>query len=201
MTETDQESPSAATLDIHGDETTTGEENGLPDDGFADEGPTLMNFRPAQPGTPEALKIELAAAENRALRAYADLDNYKKRFQRELDRQRDIERERFLNVILSVADNLRRALNVADAESSPYRDGLLSVMRQIDNTLKDFGVEEIPAEKGMIMDPNVHDAITALTIPGAPHESIIEVVEPGYKMGDRILRPAKVVVAKSENDD
>jgi molecular chaperone GrpE len=170
-------------------------------DEFEEDEPTLMGFRPPAAGSEAALRAEIAAAENRALRAYADLDNYKKRFDRELARQRDVERERFLNVVLGVADNMRRALNVPDAEASPYREGLLTVVRQIDNALRDFGVETITAEKGQIMDPNIHEAITTLTIPDAEHESIVEVVEPGYMMGDRVLRPARVVVAKSEEDD
>jgi molecular chaperone GrpE len=147
-----------------------------------------------------ALRAELDAAENRALRAYADLDNYKKRFQRELDRQRDQERDRFLNSVLSISDNLRRALDVPNAEASPYRDGLMTVMRQIENVLRDFNVEPIPAEIGRQMDPNIHEAVTTLSIPGKEHGSIVAVTEPGFKMGDRVLRPTKVVVVKNEED-
>ncbi len=147
-----------------------------------------------------ALRTELDAAEARAMRAYADLDNYKKRFDREIARQRDTERERFLNEVLLIADNLRRALNVKGAENSPYREGLLTVMRQIDNMLKGFGVEPIAAEQGMAMDPNIHEAITTMNVAGAPHESILELVEPGYMMGERVLRPARVVVATSADD-
>ena len=154
---------------------------------------------PIQPPSQQSHEQMLSDAENRTLRAYADLDNYKKRFDRELTRQRDVERERFLNSTLAIADNLRRALRVDNAESSPYREGLLSVMRQFDNLLRDFGVEPISAERGQLMDPNIHEAVTAISMPGAAHESIIEVLDPGYRMGERVLRPARVVVAKTDD--
>jgi molecular chaperone GrpE len=148
----------------------------------------------------EKLRSELDSAEARVLRAYADLDNYKKRFDREIARRLDIDRDKFINSILSVADNLRRALRVTNDESSPYREGLLSVLRHIDASLREFGAEQIPAEKGQQMDPMLHEAITTLTVPGVEHGSIIEVAEPGYGVGDRVVRPAKVVVAKSEDE-
>ena len=72
-------------------------------------------------------------------------------------------------------------------------------MRQFDNLLRDFGVEPISAERGQPMDPNIHEAVTAISMPGAAHESIIEVLDPGYRMGERVLRPARVVVAKTDD--
>jgi molecular chaperone GrpE len=133
----------------------------------------------------EKLTAELAASEARVLRAYADFDN---------------ERDKFIHSLLGVADNLRRALRLDKDESSPYRDGLLSVMRNIDNILKDFGAEQIPAEKGLQMDPHLHEAVTTLSVPGVEHGSIIEVAEPGYVIGERVVRPAKVIVAKAEDE-
>jgi molecular chaperone GrpE len=151
-------------------------------------------------GADHNLRSELDAAEARVLRAYADLDNYKKRFDREIARQLDGQRDKFIHSILGVADNLRRALRVENEESSPYRDGLLSVMRHIDNALADLGATQVLAEKGQQMDPNIHEAVTTLSVPGVEHGAIIDIAEPGYAVGDRVVRPAKVVVAKSDDE-
>ncbi len=137
---------------------------------------------------------ELAHAQDQARRALADLDNYRKRFERELERLRAQDRETLLRDLLPVVDNLERALATADLDAPISRAGIEAVHRQLLGVLKRYGVETVEA-KGKPYEPEWHEVIgTAQT--GANEGTVTEVTEPGYRMGAHCLRPARVIVEK-----
>jgi molecular chaperone GrpE len=138
---------------------------------------------------------ELADVQDKYLRALADLDNYRKRYDRELARNLEQERERLIKELLPVADSLDRAVSTENASTSPWFEGLLAVRRQVDTFLRGYGVEKINVTKGEHFSPAWHEAVAALAIPDTPQGIILDVAEPGYKIGGKVLRPARVIVA------
>lgn len=148
----------------------------------------------------EPLEERLAAAEAEAERHLDDLrrlaaefDNYRKRVAR--DHERIVERagERLLNELIPVLDDLERALEAAEQhEEAKLEDGVRLVHRRLAETLQKEGVAEI--ETNGRFDPHVHEAL--LSRPSDAEEgSVVEVLQRGYRLGDRVLRPARVVVA------
>ena len=132
---------------------------------------------------------------DRALRLQADMENYRRRQQRLAQDQVEAERERLLKAYLEIVDDLERAL-AAPAHNGGVREGVELTHRAALQRLKKEDVERIDA-RGQRFDPAWHDAVS--TVPGrqlgvAP-ETVVRVLEPGYRLGDRLLRPARVVVA------
>jgi molecular chaperone GrpE len=141
---------------------------------------------------------ELAAAEDRWRRALADLDNLRKRYARELAREREAERARVAAAWLPVLDNLERALAHAARDTASDRDalveGLRSVREQALEVLASLGYPR-QDEAGVPFDPARHEAISVVEDPKAPPGTVVRVLHPGYGQGDRQLRPAAVAVA------
>jgi molecular chaperone GrpE len=133
---------------------------------------------------------------DRALRLQAEMDNYRKRQQRLAQDSVDAERERLLRGFLLVVDNLERALAVQPGDGRGLREGIQLTHQAALQLLRREGVEPVGAQ-GQPFDPRRHEAVTTVdhAWKGLPANSIAEVVEPGYRQGDRLLRPAKVVVA------
>lgn len=147
----------------------------------------------AESGT-DALNQELARIEDRYKRALADLDNYRKRASREVDRRASEVRESTIRDWLDVVDSVERAIQIEP--QGPCREGLQAVMQQIDSVLAREGVTRTGAP-GEEFDPERHDAVA--TRPGdgtAPH-TVVEVPRSGFALGDRVIRPAQVVVARA----
>jgi molecular chaperone GrpE len=105
----------------------------------------------------------------------------------------DAERERLLQQILPVVDNLNRALTHRNQDQMTFKQGVELVYRQLMGVLKAEGVKLIQTE-GQPFDPTLHEAI-AVTNDAADSGLIVEEVERGYKLGDKLLRPARVVVS------
>jgi molecular chaperone GrpE len=157
------------------------------------------------PGDPEAARIaaleaQLAAAEkekkenwDKYLRSVADLENYRKRAKRDLDDARADAKTRVLKEILPVVDNLERAMQ-HETEGSPVLEGIKLVHRQFQTALERVDVTIVDA-MGKPFDPNLHEAIGQEESDAAPG-TIVKVLQTGYRLGDRLLRPALVVVAK-----
>ncbi|MEJ2733100.1 MAG: nucleotide exchange factor GrpE [Anaerolineae bacterium] len=154
---------------------------------------------------------------DRALRMQADMDNYRKRQQRWAQDQIEAERHRLLNAYLQVVDDLERALTAAGGDDAPpdhgtgvhpaglgpaglhgagLRTGVELTHRAALQFLQKEGVEPIEA-RHQPFDPNWHEAVatTSRNGSGLPSGTIIEVLETGYRLDGRLLRPAKVVVA------
>ncbi len=133
---------------------------------------------------------------NRALRLQADMENYRRRQQRLAQDRITGERARLLNSFLQVVDDLERALSAPTGSAEDLRQGLQLTHRSAVNMLAKEGVQSITAV-GQAFDPNWHDAVATVGRNGTnvAADTVVRVVEPGYRQGDRLLRPAKVVVA------
>ncbi len=139
------------------------------------------------------LQQQLQDMEDRWKSAAADLDNYRKRFERELERLRFAERDMVLREWLAVVDNMERALNAEkSSEANPWYQGMQAIYQQMMGILGLFRVTRL-SPKGEPFDPVRHDAVATADLKGEPEGIIAEVVEPGYMINDRILRPAKVI--------
>src|SRR6266487_5196598 len=151
---------------------------------------------PAGDTTPDtaALPPEVSALKDRYLRLAADFDNFRKRTAQETDRRAAAQKEAFIRELLPVIDNLERAL-ASDASVSPeqLRQGLQMTLQQLYQLLRQHGIE--PEESlGQPFDPLRHEAVGSRSVPSQPDHVVLEVFERGYRRGQEVLRPAKVVV-------
>lgn len=135
----------------------------------------------------------------RLVRTTADLENFRKRTKREIDDAKIEARARVLKEMLPVIDNLERA--VAHAETgvpaAAVIDGVKLVLRQFAQALERGEVTPVEAES-LPFDPSVHEAISQIETSDHPPGTVVQVYQRGYKIGDRLLRPALVVVAKAK---
>jgi molecular chaperone GrpE len=148
-------------------------------------------------GAPAArdLTAELAALEDRYKRALADLDNYRKRSRRDVERRAYEQREAVLRDWLEVADSIERAITMAPDPDNPLYQGLTAVLDQIEEVMRRQGVRRVGAA-GEPFDPERHEAVAVDRTADLPNRTVVELVRPGYALGDRILRPAQVIVAQ-----
>jgi molecular chaperone GrpE len=133
--------------------------------------------------------------DDRLLRLAADFDNYKKRAARERQEYVAFANERLLKELLPILDDLERALDAAEQhEEAQLEDGVRLVHRSLASLLERQGVRQIPTDGKF--DPHVHEALLAQPSEGAETGAVIDVVQKGYKIGDRVVRPARVIVAE-----
>ncbi|MBQ1383167.1 MAG: nucleotide exchange factor GrpE [Solobacterium sp.] len=145
--------------------------------------------------TVAAMEKELAASRERLARAAADLDNTRKRVEREAETQKKYRVQSFALDIQPVIDNCERALAVDKDEDDPYRKAFVMVQTALVNALKKEGVEEIEA-LGKPFDPNWHMAMISEAKEGVEPGTVTEVLQKGYRLKDRLLRPAMVKVSE-----
>jgi molecular chaperone GrpE len=146
----------------------------------------------------ESLKAELENQKDTYLRAHADFDNYKKRVQRDASRSYQDAMTSILKIFLNVSDDIERALKNPPKENeiSSWINGIELIHQKLMNQMKNQGVERMNVQPGDLFDPNRHEAITQEEHPEYEDGQIIEVVQPGYQISDRIIRPAMVRVAQ-----
>jgi len=150
-----------------------------------------------------SLDRELAEAKDRLLRTLADMDNMRKRTEREVADARVYGISNFARDILGVADNMHRAMAALDDELRAKADEPTKVLlegvelteRELMNVLEKHGVKRIDP-LGQKFDPNRHQAMYEIEDLSVPAGSVIQVMQAGYMIGDRVLRPALVAVAK-----
>lgn len=128
------------------------------------------------------------------LYALAEMDNARKRLQRRSDDERENLRKRLLLRFLGVLDNLERAVAYDDSEN--LRAGLAATLRDFESALADEGVTPI-STTGQPFDANVAEAVDTRPAEGIPDETVLDQSRRGYRIGDQLLRPARVVVAKN----
>ena len=131
-------------------------------------------------------------AEMRAdmLRAQAELVNFRKRVERDREANREVAIAEVVRALLPALDDLTRAEAHGDLAEGPMQ----VIAQKIRGGFEKFKLVQI-GEKGESFDPNIHEAIVQLPTPGATGQTVADVVEPGYKLGERVLRAAKVAVA------
>jgi molecular chaperone GrpE len=155
----------------------------------------------------EALKAEAADLKDRLLRALADSENMRRRTEREKQDASQYAVTKFARDMLSVADNLKRALEAYPAEAranaapqlKAILDGVDATERHLQSTLERHGIKLIDTN-GAKFDPNLHQAIAEVPADGKPPGSIVNVVQTGYLIADRLLRPAMVTVARAGSE-
>jgi molecular chaperone GrpE len=156
-------------------------------------------LEPAERGP--ALEAELADTKDRLLRALAETENVRRRLQRERDDAQKFAVAAFAKDLLSTVDNLRRALDavpereISDPKSRSLRDGVAAIERELLAAFERHGLKRIDPQ-GEPFDHNFHQAIFEAERPELPAGTIVEVLQPGYVLHDRLLRPAMVGVAK-----
>lgn len=134
---------------------------------------------------------------NKYLMALADLENYKKRAKREMEEFFLYSNERFVRALIPVFDNFERALNVEHKDDSFYR-GVKLIYKQLLNLFEKEGVEPLESV-GKEFDPNYHEAVSVVETDKYEDGAVIEELEKGYTIKGRLVRPAKVVVAKKKS--
>ncbi len=160
-----------------------------------------------QTGAPDelsGLKAEVAELKDRLLRALAESENTRRRSEREKTDASLYAVTKFARDMLAVADNLGRALEAfppdaranASAQIKGVLEGIEATQRNLQSTLERHGVRMIDAT-GARFDPNLHQAIAEVPGDGKPAGAIVSVVQTGYVIGDRLLRPAMVTVANA----
>ena len=147
----------------------------------------------------DALRSQLAEANDRVLRAQAELENYRKRSRREYEesqRHREID---LLRDLLPVLDNVLRAIEAADKTSDveSLRAGFRMTAQQIEKVLANHGCVTIETD-GQAFDPTVHDAILQQPVPDVAPGTVVGTASRGYRLHDRVVRPSQVIVAKGD---
>lgn len=149
----------------------------------------------------ESARREAEENRDRYLRAAAELDNVRKRAQRDVERVHKYGLEKFAGELLTVRDSLEMGLAAGAAEEATVetlREGTVVTLKQLDGVLEKFGVSEIdPA--GDQFNPELHEAIAAIEA-DAEDGSVVEVIQKGYQINGRLIRAARVVVAKAAKD-
>jgi molecular chaperone GrpE len=148
----------------------------------------------------EAELTRLRAREDELLRALAELQNVNRRRKQEAESAVKFAAEPLIRELLPVLDDFERALRAFPAADDPLRAGVALVHDRLVKLLVKEGLEPIRPQ-GDAFDPELHDAIAHLSIPGATPGTIVEVAVPGYRYRDRVLRHAKVVVAAEPAED
>jgi molecular chaperone GrpE len=177
----------------------------MSDDGEFPQDPNLDPNQPHPADVIQALNAENVDLKDRLLRALAETENVRRRGEREREDTKQFAVSRFARDMLGIADNFARALShlpqvVRDAADPQVRsviDGVEATERQLVATLANHGVKQIETD-GAKFDPNLHQAIAEVPGEGRPPGTIVNVVQAGYTIADRLLRPAMVTVARKE---
>jgi molecular chaperone GrpE len=164
-----------------------------------------------QPGEPDALQAEVADLKNKLLRTLAEMENLRRRTEREMSDTRQYAVANFAREMLTVGDNLRRAIDAVppelrdsgsgsgagghDPALSALIEGVEVTEKGLQQALAKHGVKRIEA-KGQKFDPAFHQAMFEMETADAPAGTVAEEIQPGYVIGERVLRPALVGIAK-----
>ncbi len=149
----------------------------------------------------EGLKQKLAQAQAKAIenqdgwqRAVAEFQNFKKRLERDRDAEQIMMKGDIIRTFLPILDDLERALRERPTQD-PWSEGIELIGRKLQSILEAEGLKRIEAE-GQLFDPNFHEAIATEPVNGMESGRIVAVVRNGYLLGDRVIRPAQVRVAR-----
>ena len=164
-----------------------------------DETPKLDDHveEPAAPGV-EALEAEVATLKDELLRVHADMQNLRRRVDRDVENAHKYALERFVGELVSVVDNLERATSTIDKDDDKFAavgEGVELTLKSFLDVLAKFKVEALdPA--GETFDPEKHQAMTTVPNPDVAPNTVMEVFQKGYLLNGRLIRPAMVVVSQ-----
>ena len=173
------------------DSKTAHSEAETPDNGSAGDGLDLEKLRARAAERDQFLEL--------LQRTQADFENYQKRNQRDREQERKYIHSSFAFDLLPILDNLERATAAAQqaGEKGALVEGVAMVQSQFLDFLKRYGVTRIDA-KDKPFDPNLHQAVMQTVAADKPANTVVQVLEPGFMIHERVLRPAKVIVSKTE---
>jgi molecular chaperone GrpE len=148
------------------------------------------------------LEEQLSAEKDRFLRLSAEFDNYRKRKQREIDEFKKFANETVFKQFLSVVDNLERAISSAETNQDleTLLEGVKMTHKEILKIFHTFHVTPVEAHH-QVFDPNFHQAVTQKETDELPENTVTDVLQTGYVLHDRLIRPAMVVVSKQTEND
>jgi molecular chaperone GrpE len=169
-------------------------------DTAAPEGDDAANDE-AEPSLDEVvaqLQADVEEARDAALRAQADAQNVKRRAEQDVEKARKFALERFAGDLLPVVDNLERALEAASDDDSvrPIVEGVELTLKSFLDAIGKYNIEQVNPE-GEPFDPQVHQAMSMVENPDVEPNTVIAVVQKGYTLNGRLVRPAMVMVSKS----
>jgi len=144
----------------------------------------------------QRLKAERDTLLDRMARMQAEFDNARKRASREQQEYRDYALSDAIKALLPTLDSFERALHTSASQQSDLRNGVELIYKQLLDTLSKLGLSRIRA-KGELFDPHLHEAIEMVETTEVPDHQIVEELQGGYKLKDRLLRPAMVKVASN----
>src|SRR5579863_2241635 len=144
----------------------------------------------------QKLKVERDTLIDRLARLQAEFENARKRTAREQQDFRDYALTDAIKTLLPILDSFERALQISSAEKSELRGGIELIYKQLQDALQKLGLRAIPA-RGEPFDPHLHEAIEMVDTTDAADHQIMEELQRGYKLKDRLLRPAMVKVARN----
>lgn len=154
----------------------------------------------------ESAADALTAAEAKAqenwnsyMRAVAELDNYRKRTDREIDNARKFAIERFAQELLTVGDALEAGIKAGAASPGPVLEGAQATLKELNRAFEKAGIKLIDP-LGQPFDPNWHEAMVAQESRDAPANTVLAVIQKGYSLSGRLLRPARVIVSKAASE-
>ena len=178
----------------------------FPPGGPANDDPHDPAVLPPEASRIAELEAELGEARDRLLRALAETENVRRRGEREREDTARFAISRFAGDILSVADNLRRALESVPGQAlegneflTKLVDGVGATERELMSVFEKNGLKRIDPI-GRPFDPNFHEVLFEMDAPGKPAGTVVQVLQPGYTIGERLLRAARVAVAKAMPD-
>ena len=141
----------------------------------------------------------LAEAKDQALRAAAEAQNVRRRAEQEAEKARKFALEKFVKELLPVVDSLEKALeSMQDDASEAHREGVSMTLKMQLDVLSKFGVESIEPQ-GEPFDPQVHEAMAMVPNPELDPNTVMDVMQKGYLLNGRLVRPAMVVVSQKAN--
>ena len=151
----------------------------------------------------DQLKAENKQLKDSALRAQAEMQNVRRRVEKDVEKARKYALEKFVNELLPVADNLERALEAANEKNDPQKgivEGVELTLKSLQDTLKQFGVESINPQDEPF-DPQLHQAMSMVPNSDVEPNTVLNVFQKGYMLNSRLVRPAMVVVSSSLEED
>jgi len=158
----------------------------------------------------EALRRELEEAQTKAeetrdqlIRARADIDNLRKRQERELENAHKYALENFVRELLGVRDSLELGLSAAQEENAgveKLREGMELTLKLLSDVMSKFGIEQIDPESEPF-DPDLHQAMSMQPRSDVPPNTVVNVIQKGYTLNDRLVRPALVMVSQASSEE
>ena len=147
----------------------------------------------------EQLTTDLANAKDQVLRTHAEMQNLRRRMERDVENAHKYALEKFVGELLPVVDNLERSIQAmadVDGDFKAVSDGIELTLKSFQDVLARFKVEAVDPG-GEAFNPDLHQAMSMLEVPDAKPNTVIDVFQKGYTLNGRLIRPAMVVVAKS----